>query len=78
MPTCAMPSAGDHKKNFDGAVKQLTDLRKQISKADTLSDISQLEKEVRNTLMAVVHYSKLLGYWVKEVADKRRKELKEE
>ena len=70
--------ATDHKKNFDAAVKNLADLRKKIEKADTLSEISQLEKEVRNALMAVVHYSNFLSYWVKEAADKRRKEIREE
>ena len=70
--------ATDHKKNFDAAVKNLADLRKKIEKADTLSEISQLEKEVRNALMAVIHYSNFLSYWVKEAADKRRKEIREE
>ena len=70
--------ATDHKKNFDAAVKNLVDLRKKIEKADTLSEISQLEKEVRNALMAVIHYSNFLSYWMKEAADKRRQEIREE
>ena len=67
--------AVDHKKNFDVAVKNLVDLRKKIEKADTLSEVSQLEKEVRNALMAVIHYSNFLSYWMREAADKRRKEI---
>lgn len=67
----------DHKKNFDTSVKNLTELRKKIEKADTLSEISQLERQVRNALMAVIHYSNFLSYWVKEAADKRRKEIRE-
>ena len=70
--------AVDHKKNFDVAVKNLVDLRKKIEKADTLSEVSQLEKEVRNALMAVIHYSNFLSYWMREAADKRRKEIREE
>ena len=69
--------AVDHKKNFDTAVKDLVELRKKIEKADTLSEISQLEKQVRNALMAVIHYSNFLSYWVKEAADKRRGEIRE-
>lgn len=69
--------AVDHKKNFDKAVKDLENLRKQVEKADTLSEISQLEKQVRNALMAVIHYTNFLSYWMKEAADKRRKEIRE-
>ena len=69
--------ATDHKKNFDTAVKNLVDLRKKVEKAETLSEVSQLEKEVRNALMAVIHYTNFLSYWIKEAADKRRKEIRE-
>lgn len=69
--------ATDHKKNFDTAVKNLVDLREKVEKAETLAEISQLEKEVRNALMAVIHYTNFLSYWMKEAADKRRKEIRE-
>ena len=77
MPTCALPSVGDHKKNFDKAVKELTDLRKKLLKAESPSEISQLEREVRKSLMAVVHYANLLGFWMKSAADQRRKEIRD-
>lgn len=70
--------AVDHKANFDKAVKDLENLRKQVQKAETLAEVSQLEKQVRNALMAVIHYSNFLAYWMKEAADKRRQEIKEE
>ncbi len=70
--------AVDHKANFDKAVKDLENLRKQVQKAETLSEVSQLEKQVRNALMAVIHYSNFLSYWMKEAADKRRQEIREE
>lgn len=78
MPTCALPSVGNHKKNFDKAVKDLTNLRKSLLKASSPAEISQLEREVRKALMAVIHYANLLSYWMKSAADQRRKELKEE
>lgn len=68
----------DHKANFDKAVKDLENLRKQVQKAETLAEVSQLEKQVRNALMAVIHYSNFLSYWMKEAADKRRQEIREE
>lgn len=68
--------AVDHKKNFDNAVKNLVTLRKKVEKAETLSEVSQLEKEVRNALMAVIHYTNFLAYWMKEAADKRRQEIR--
>lgn len=68
--------AVDHKKNFDNAVKDLVALRKQVEKAETLAEISQLEKEVRKALMAVIHYTNFLSYWMKEAADKRRQEIR--
>ena len=70
--------AVDHKANFDKAVKDLENLRKQVQKAETLAEVSQLEKQVRNALMAVIHYSNFLSYWMKEAADKRRQEIREE
>lgn len=70
--------AVDHKANFDKAVKDLENLRKQVQKAETLSEVSQLEKQVRNALMAVIHYTNFLSYWMKEAADKRRQEIREE
>lgn len=70
--------AVDHKANFDKAVKDLENLRKQVQKAETLAEVSQLEKQVRNALMAVIHYTNFLSYWMKEAADKRRQEIREE
>lgn len=72
----SMPT-GDHKENFDAAVKKLVNLRKEVEKAETLSDISKLELDVRNTLMEVIHRANFLSYWMKEAADKRRKEIRE-
>lgn len=77
MPTYALPSTGDHKKNFDNAVKDLMALRKKIEKAESPAEVSQLENDTRKALMAVIHYSNLLGFWMKSAADKRRKELRE-
>lgn len=69
--------ATDHKKNFDNAVKELVSLRKRIEEAETLSEISKLERETRVALMAVIHYTNFLSYWMKEAADKRKKEIRE-
>ena len=63
--------AVDHKKNFDNAVKELVALRKRIEKAETLAEISQLEKEVRKSLMAVIHYTNFLSYWMRLSAASR-------
>ena len=76
MPTCGVPSL-DHKKNFDEAVKKLTALRKEVEKAETLAEISEIEKNIRNALMEVIHRANFLSYWMKAAADKRRKEIKE-
>ena len=76
MPSCQTPMSKDHKKNFDNALKKLTALRKQVQKAETLSEVSKLELEVRNALMEVIHCSNFLSYWMKEAADKRRQEIK--
>lgn len=76
MPTCGVPSL-DHKKNFDEAMKKLTSLRKEVEKAETLAEVSEIEKNIRNALMEVIHRANFLSYWMKEAADKRRKEIKE-
>ena len=68
--------ATDFKKDFDNAVKKLVALRKQVQKAETLSEVSKLELEVRNALMEVIHRSNFLSYWMKEAADKRRQEIR--
>ena len=74
MPACGAPSL-DHKKNFDEAVKKLTSLRKEVEKAETLAEISEIEKKIRNALMEVIHRANFLSYWMKEAADKRRNEI---
>lgn len=76
MPSCSMAPSGDHKKNFDVAVKKLVALRKKVEKAETLSEISKLELEVRNTLMEVIHRANFLSFWMREAADKRRQEIR--
>lgn len=72
----SMPT-GDHKENFDAAVKKLVALRKEVQKAETISEISKLEMDVRNALMEVIHRANFLSYWMREAADKRRKEIRE-
>lgn len=69
--------ATNYKKDFDDAVKKLVALRKQVEKAETLSEISKLELEVRNALMETIHRTNFLSYWMKEAADKRRQEIRE-
>ena len=68
--------ATNYKKDFDDAVKKLVALRKQVEKAETLSEISKLELEVRNALMETIHRTNFLSYWMKEAADKRRQEIR--
>lgn len=68
--------AVDHKKNFDNAVKKLVNLRKQVEKAETISELSKLELEVRNALMETIHYTNFLSYWMREAADKRRQQIR--
>ena len=76
MPSCGTAST-DYKKDFDTAIKKLVDLRKQLEKAETLSEVSEIEKDVRNALMEAIHRVNFLSYWMKEAADKSRKEIKE-
>lgn len=76
MPSCGATST-DYKKDFDAAIKKLVDLRKQLEKAETLSEVSEIEKDVRNALMEAIHRVNFLSYWMKAAADKRRKEIKE-
>ncbi len=68
--------ATNYKKDFDDAVKKLVALRKQVEKAETLSEVSKLELEVRNALMETIHRTNFLSYWMKEAADKRRQEIR--
>lgn len=76
MPSCTATTSGDYKKDFDAAVKKLTSLRKEVEKAETLTEISKLELEVRNALMEVIHRANFLSFWMKQAADKRRQEIK--
>lgn len=76
MPSCTATTSGDYKKDFDAAVKKLTSLRKEVEKAETLTEISKLELEVRNALMEVIHRANFLSFWMKQTADKRRQEIK--
>lgn len=76
MSSCQTMPTGDHKENFDAAVKKLVALRKDVQKAETIAEISKLEVEVRNALMEVIHRANFLSYWMKEAADARRQELR--
>ena len=76
MPSCSVSGSGDHKKDFDEAVKKLIALRKKVEKAETLSEISKLELDVRNALMEVIHRANFLSFWMREAADKRRQEIR--
>lgn len=78
MSSCSISGSGDHKKDFDAAVKKLVNLRKKVEKAETLSEISKLELDVRNALMEVIHRANFLSFWMRDAANQRRKELKEE
>lgn len=68
---------GDYKKEFDESVKHLEELREKVLKASSPSEVSQIERDVRNALLAVIHYSNFLSFWMQEAANKRRKELRE-
>lgn len=68
---------GDCKKEFDESVKHLEELREKVLKASSPAEVSQIERDVRNALLAVIHYSQFLSFWMQEAANKRRKELRE-
>lgn len=68
---------GDYKKEFDESVKHLEELREKVLKASSPAEVSQIERDVRNALLAVIHYSNFLSFWMQEAANKRRKELRE-
>lgn len=69
---------GDNiKKQFDDTLKQLETNRDAMSVAMTPGEISRLERETQKIMWNLNHFTGLLGWWVKSVADKRRKELRE-
>lgn len=67
----------DPKGEFDKAVRALEATRAKLLTATSPNEVSQIEREVRNNLMAVLHYANCLSFWMKDAADQRRKEIRE-
>lgn len=62
-------------EEFMQSFDTLCKTRSSILEAETLADISRLEREAQQNLFAIQHYSMRLAYWVKEAVNDRRKEL---
>lgn len=68
---------GDYKKEFDESVRHLEAVRAKLLEAASPSEVSQIENEVRKSLLAVIHYSNFLSFWMQDAANQRRKELRD-
>lgn len=65
----------EHRHKFDEAIEKADTLYASISQTGTLSELSTMERQIREIMMELTYSVSRLGYWYQEAVNNQRRRI---